>query len=675
MKKIYAITLLMAVSCWVSAQTFIYEDFSAGTMPPAGWTIDAHSANWSAGLSANAGGVAPEAVMNYAPSFNAASRLISPAIDMTGFTAVKLMFKHFLDDYDGSGGYSIGVATRSGGGAWNIVWSVSPMSNVGPEQVIIDIANADVGASDFQFCIYFNGNSYNMDFWYIDDIQLFAPYNLDGAMTKITTPKYVGGAVPVEGVITNLGNNVISSLDISWKVSDDMVYITTFSDLNIAFSQSFDFSCNDLFNFPIGGHTLDVWISAVNGTPDDNPANDLKSKEMSVYSHSIERKPAFEEFTSSTCDPCASFNTTFNPWCESHAEWITLVKYQMNWPGAGDPYYTAEGGVRRDYYGVSYVPWPQCNGTYVDYNVAAIQAAFNNAILQPGLARIASSHTLDGTVITVNATILPFANFTDFRAHIIVIENTTTGNVGTNGETSFHHVMMKMIPDAEGTILNMNDRESVTLTETVDLGGTNIEEFTDLSVVILFQDFASKEVFQSEYSVQDGVFNTDANAAFLTYDGNPVPDFSPDVLDYDIELPAGTTEVPIVEGNTTDPFATMVVVPAWQLPGTTDVDVFGEDLVARKTYHLNFSVAVGIDEPGKKSDVNVFPNPANNRIFVKGIEKADISIFSMTGQKIMSINGFEGSSIDVSSLEKGIYTIRIASEGNILATRKMTILR
>src|SRR5512145_2956383 len=168
MKKIYFLAMLMAVSCWVSAQTFVSEDFSSGDMPPAGWTIDAHAVNWSADASTNAGGVAPEAVFFYDPSFNAASRLISPAIDLTGYTSVKLMFKHFLDDYEGAG-YSLGVATRSGGGTWNTAWSVNPTGDIGPEEIVVDITNADVGAADFQFCIYFSGNSYNLDYWYIDD--------------------------------------------------------------------------------------------------------------------------------------------------------------------------------------------------------------------------------------------------------------------------------------------------------------------------------------------------------------------------------------------------------------------------------------------------------------------------------------------------------------------------
>jgi hypothetical protein len=674
MKKIYLLTLLLALSCWVSAQTFLFEDFSSGNWPPAGWTIDAHSGNWSAAASANAGGVAPEAQLNWSPEFTGMSRLISPAIDLTGITSVKVMFKHFLDDYAGTA-YSIGVGTRSGGGDWNIVWSLNPTGDVGPEERIVDITNSDVGAADFQFCIYFNGSSYNIDYWYIDDIKLFVPYNLDGAMAKITTPKYVGGAVPVEGVVTNIGLTTINSIDVSWKVNEDVTYTTTFDGLTLAFSESYNFSCNDLFHFPIGGYALDVWVSAVNGVPDDNPDNDLKNKLMSVYSHSIDRKPCFEEFTSSTCGPCASFNTQFNPWTVSHADQITLVKYQMNWPSPGDPYYTAEGGVRRNYYGVSFVPWPQCNGAYVEYNIGAVQAAFDNAILQPGIAKIVSSHTLDGTVITVTANILPFADFMDFRAHIIVIENTTTGNVGSNGETSFHHVMMKMMPDADGTTLNLLDRETIQLTETVDLAGTNIEEFDDLSVVVLFQDYASKEIFQSEYSIENGAFSVEALGSSITYDGMPVPDFNPAVLEYDIELPVGTTEVPLVEGIPADPNATVVVEPAWELPGTTVVDVFSEDLLHRMTYEIHFTVAVGVDEPGVKSGIRVYPNPANERVYFQGCNKADIRIFSITGQQVMSVNGFTGNFVDVSSLENGIYTVQIVTGDHSTVTKKITILR
>jgi len=155
----------------------------------------------------------------------------------------------------------------------------------------------------------------------------------------------------------------------------------------------------------------------------------------------------------------------------------------------------------------------------------------------------------------------------------------------------------------------------------------------------------------------------------------PVPGFNPAILEYEIELPEGTTEVPLVEGIAADPNATVVVVPAWELPGTTVVDVFSKDLVHRFTYQINFSVAVGLDEPGVKPDVKVFPNPANDRLYLKGCQNADIRIFSLTGQQIMSVRVLSGNSIDVSKLDNGIYTIQIVLEDNSVINKKITILR
>ena len=675
MKKNHILALLLVLPFLVSSQTFLTENFDAGAMPPAGWTIDAHSTNWTAEGSVNAGGTAPEARFAWEPDFVGQSRIISPAIDLAGQSQVVLMFKHFLDDYDGLGGYSIGAATRSGGGAWNVVWTIDPMANVGPEEKIINISNSDVGSADFQFCIFFDGDSYNLDYWYIDDIMLFVPYEVDGAMAKITTPAYVSGQAQVEGVVRNLGISPITSMVIEWKVSDDMAYETIFTGLDIAFSESYSFVCDDPFYFPIGGYLLDVRITSVNGSPDLNPGNDFLAKAVSVVSHTVYRKPAFEEFTSSTCAPCAAFNEDFNPWTEDHAGDITLIKYQMNWPGAGDPYYTAEGGQRREYYGVSYVPWPQCNGSYVDYNVGAVEAAFQNAILQPGLAKIAATHTLNGTVMTVNANFLPFANFTNFRGHIIVIENTTTENTGNNGETEFHHVMMKMMPGANGTELNMDDRESATITEVFDLAGTNVEEFDDLSVVILFQDYTSKEIYQSAYSIENKAYATDSRVTGITYDGMPVPGFDPLVYDYEIELPAGTTEVPMVAAVSSDPNATAIVVPTWDLPGTTVVDCFGEDLLARSTYNIHFSVAVGIGETDKENRISLYPNPASNTLYLKGLTGQNIRIYNITGQLVMTVNNFADHSIDISSLGSGSYTLQAVTEDNTVIYGRFAVMR
>ncbi len=87
-----------------------------------------------------------------------------------------------LDHYGGP--YTIGAATRSGGGAWNIVWSkVNPTVSIPATTEIVTINNSDVGAADFQICWYFSGYSYNLNYWYLDDLKLFVPLAHD-AMVK-----------------------------------------------------------------------------------------------------------------------------------------------------------------------------------------------------------------------------------------------------------------------------------------------------------------------------------------------------------------------------------------------------------------------------------------------------------------------------------------------------------
>lgn len=72
-----------------------------------------------------------------------------------------------------------------------------------------------------------------------------------------------------------------------------------------------------------------------------------------------ERIPLFEEFSSSTCPPCKTFNDgVFKPFLntESYQGKYTVVNYRADWPGNGDPYYTKEAGARISYYKVNGVP-------------------------------------------------------------------------------------------------------------------------------------------------------------------------------------------------------------------------------------------------------------------------------------------------------------------------------
>lgn len=63
------------------------------------------------------------------------------------------------------------------------------------------------------------------------------------------------------------------------------------------------------------------------------------------------------------------------------------------------------------------------------------------------------------------------------------------------------------------------------------------------------------------------------------------------------------------------------------------------------------------------SDFGVFPNPANNKIFVKGIPEniqTELKVYNLPGQIVLEkMNHFSGSAIDVSRLNDGVHVLHL----------------
>ena len=215
---------------------------------------------------------------------------------------------------------------------------------------------------------------------------------------------------------------------------------------------------------------------------------------------SVQRKPLHEVFTSSTCGYCPAANATIdavalNP---NNIDDCTVIKYQVSWPGAGDPYNTPEVGQRRSYYGVTGVP-----EFYVDANedtgTGYSQTKLNNYAAVPAYFEIDATHTIEGYDIVVDINITPYMDWQG-KCRIAVVEKQTTGNVGTNGETEFHNVMMKMLPNPTGLTINLTDGTPYSFQVSGNMSSTFVEEMHDLRVVVFLQDDSNKEVMQSNYS-------------------------------------------------------------------------------------------------------------------------------------------------------------------------------
>ncbi|MFO7895611.1 MAG: C25 family cysteine peptidase [Candidatus Cloacimonadales bacterium] len=142
------------------------------TFPPAGWVTEGidGGGNWDGSDSNNAGGTAPEAKLNWSPSFNGEQRLVGPIINTLGSSTLNLEFKHYLNDFGGSD-YVLGLkSTSDGGESWNTIWEISPTSDINAVTIELEVDTPDVGSEEFQIAFYLNGNSYNINYWFIDDV-------------------------------------------------------------------------------------------------------------------------------------------------------------------------------------------------------------------------------------------------------------------------------------------------------------------------------------------------------------------------------------------------------------------------------------------------------------------------------------------------------------------------
>ena len=501
MKKtlLFAFALLFATAMMAQNRTVLLQESFDGSSIPSGWSINGQPNNWSVSATANAGGTPNEMHLTWSPQFSGMTRLVSPAVDMTGYSEVVFSFKHALDNYQGSN--TIGVATSSDGGTtWNQAWSQG-YSTSSSWTVNVSVNTPDMGQPNVQFCIFFNGSSYNINDWFFDDVKIFTLENLDVAVTGTSVPALVQvGDLTVNMGVMSFGSTPVTSIQATYEVSGMEPVEQTFNvNLDPLATTTLTFNVPVSISTP-GSYDIVLTINKVNGVDDDLADNNVWETRFSVPVGFTQRIPMIEHFSASTCPPCVGVNTQMGTFCNNNPGRFAYTKYQMNWPGAGDPYYTAEGGVRRVYYGVSGVPDIYLDGVGTN-NAAVNQNTFNQHADEPGYFDVRGSFSVEGNTIHVIADVIPYVDI-EARVFVAVNEKVTYGNVGTNGETEFHHVFMKMLPNGEGSTIDFTSGEMQRLEFTQDMSGTFVEEMNDLEVAIWVQNYSSKYVYNSHFAYE-----------------------------------------------------------------------------------------------------------------------------------------------------------------------------
>lgn len=666
--------MLFATAMMAQNRAVLLQESFDGTSMPAGWSVAGLGlGNWSVSPTNNAGGVANEMHLTWSPQFNGLSRLVTPAVDLTGINSLVFSFKHALDNYTGNN--IIGIATTSDGGTtWNEAWSQG-YSASNSWTVSQEISTPDMGQANVQFCIFFNGNSYNINDWYFDDIMVFTLENLDLAITTPTLPDFIGSGETAFGInVFNFGATTVTSVEATYEV-EGMEPITETFEVEIPSlgSETLIFPTTTLLS--PGTYNVAYSINLVNGQEDDVLDNNTAEKAVFAAIGTAERIPMIEHFSSSTCGPCVSVNTAMLNFCNNNPGRFTYTKYQMNWPGNGDPYYTAEGGTRRDYYGVNAVP--QCFLDGEDQGYAAVQqTVFDQHAERTAFVDIRGSFVVEGNTINIKADIIPFID-ADARVFVSVNEKETHNNVGGNGETSFHHVFMKMLPDAQGTTVNLVTCEPQHFEFTQDMSGTHVEEMSDLEVSIWVQNYDSKEMFNSRFAYE-----------------------------YTEEHPYAVENLTLIQDEEAEE---NTMVASWDAPtmgNPTGYNVYvNNELVAENISDLSYTFAgelgafytvavvalygddktsikmlTGMENTWSVEEVaasvcKVYPNPANSQVRIEAENDIEsVMVYNMLGALVETVNADSKTvNVNLNQYSNGVYFFNIRQSNGVVTNQRVVV--
>jgi len=268
----------------------------------------------------------------------------------------------------------------------------------------------------------------------------------------------------------------------------------------------------------------------------------------------VPRYTLIEGFSSSTCPPCNPGNVTLKNFLAQNdavGGKYTLIKYQMNWPGNGDPYYTAEGLTRRTFYGVNSVPWVNMDGTQksVTHNNLLIAQAV------PSYLEVFGNYNVEEQTVTATIHVRPTMDISvgnNLRLYVAIVEKTTYNNWQTvpnqsNGEKVFYQIMKKFMPDANGiTLGNLTACELVTHELTWEFRGNyrlpnnalspinhaiehSVEDFSNLEVVAWVQNISNRQLYNSctaikgdYYAANFNVNNDNKGTLMATVSGTPI---------------------------------------------------------------------------------------------------------------------------------------------------------
>jgi len=542
--------LFAATTVFAQGQSTIYSwDFNNGM--PSGWSqvTNATDGGFQAG---SASSVSSQYFTISDPGSNilatndddcncnkADEYLITDTLDLSNYSVLHVTFKSFFYGltYSGATEAAEFLYSTNGGSSWTSLADIVPGADWTSQWIDVSAA---CGSSNVQFAFNYQDGGGWLYGLGIDDFAIFAPYNFDMAVESLDMFSTVGlnnAPFTLEGTIKNYGGTTISSLALNYSINGGTAVTDNLTGLSIAPYGTYTFSHSTNWNpGSTGNYDVEIWASALNGGNDQNNSNDTLSNTIEVVTATADRVVLAEEFTSSTCAPCASFNPGYKQLLDANdantsGTRLVSVKYQMNWPSPGnDPAYNSEGLARRQLYGISGVP----DVVYSGANIATSQAAIDAVMGIPALAELSAEWSNTGTYIQCDVEAEALADLgSNVSLHMAMIEKEVSHNVQTNGETTFYHVFRKFMDGSNGHSMgSMTAGNTYThyANSTITVNSNPAQGSFDfwvgannMDIIVWLQDMTNGEVLQAAYAdyTTSSVDEMDNLAKYISIYPNP----------------------------------------------------------------------------------------------------------------------------------------------------------
>ena len=288
------IAVCSSLSVW-SQNTLLSEDFENSTLP-AGWTqqTNASDGGWLLGtntqLQSQYWDITDHGNIiatndDECDCDKSQDYLIMPPLNLTSVTGAILQFENYFDGGTLFGGTEVATIEYSldGGTNWTVLETI-----VGTDDDLWDSQTVNLSAllgnASVLVAFRYNDDDEWLFGWGIDDVWVYEPTGFDAELTSVDLP--ATGEAPsnltIGGVVTNVGATVIQSFDVNWTTGGG-VNTTTVNGQNLASGESYQFSHPDQLQISSSGNIdVEVYISNINGTPDDNANNDTISSSLTA---------------------------------------------------------------------------------------------------------------------------------------------------------------------------------------------------------------------------------------------------------------------------------------------------------------------------------------------------------------------------------------------------------